>query len=215
MLFCSFCGSSLAIESGGGPEHLILPHTRNDRNAELALKSFLAEKSLARARGMITEFFFVPFLMIENEKGKMFTLPAPGAPSWLSPLPFPPAGDYSYFDKSLAGDEKVITCREVPPEAHQLIHIPVYRIKYKSSGSGYRATVIGESLLVLAEDLPPAMPAPVSVPNILAAAGLFTIFLILGKFAGSWPGRIAMIILGAAAGYGAFTLRERMLGGAK
>ena len=53
MLFCEYCGSSLALERNGGPEHLILPHERNDKTAGEALRSLLAEKNMARPKDKI------------------------------------------------------------------------------------------------------------------------------------------------------------------
>ncbi len=211
MLFCGYCGSALAIESGNAPEHLILPHERNDRHAEQALRSLLTEKRLARPADIKVEFCYVPFVIAESDNGGMRTLPAPGAPSWAKPLPFPPAGNYSFFEPGLAGKEKVFEIREVPAATRQLLHLPVYRIAYRSAGGGYSAVVAGESLLVISEKFPPAAGAPASIPNMLAAACLFAAFLFIGRIAAGWAGRAVFIFLAASAGYGFFSLRERMM----
>ncbi|HSG27158.1 MAG TPA: hypothetical protein VLA34_01670, partial [Candidatus Krumholzibacterium sp.] len=213
MLHCSYCGSSLAIETGGGPEHLILPHERNDDHAARALTSLLVRKRLARAKDMKIEFAYVPFVMIEGEKGRVHTMPAPGAPAWALPLPFPPAGNYSFFDPSLAAKEKIVEIREEPKEALRILHIPLYKISYRAAGGKYRAVVTGESLLVQAKEFPPGQAAGLSVPNVLAAAVVFVTLMFAGRLGGNWMARALVVMAAAGAGFTGFTVRRRMVRG--
>ena len=106
MLFCSFCGSALAIERTESPEHLILPHKRNDRGAGEALRSYLLSRKRGKPEVLKTDFAFAPFLLIEDENGDTDLVPAPG--SMETRIPYPPAGNYHFFDDSLADGEKVI-----------------------------------------------------------------------------------------------------------
>ncbi|MBU8922904.1 MAG: hypothetical protein KOO63_13895 [Bacteroidales bacterium] len=212
MLFCEYCGSSLAVEKQGGAEHLFLPHERNDKTAGKALRSLLTEKNLARPKDMKIEFSYIPFVMIESDRGKMHTMPAPGAPSWAMPIPFPPAGNYSFFDESLASKEKVYSARETPADAHKTLHLPVYRIRYRAVGRKFKALVVGESLLVLAKEFPPGMPAPLSIPNMIVAGSLFAGFLIAGRFMGGWGSRVGLIIIVSTIAYAIFSIRERVMG---
>ena len=212
MLFCEYCGSSLAVERQGGAEHLILPHERNDKTAGEVLRSLLIEKRLARPKNMKIEFSYIPFVMIESDRGKMHTMPAPGAPSWAMPVPFPPAGNYSFFNESLASKEKVYPAKETPDEAHKLLHLPVYKIKYRAAGRKFRAIVVGESLIVLAKEFPPGMPAPLSIPNMIAAGSIFTGLLMAGHFMSGWGSRIGLIIIVSTISYAIFSIRERVMG---
>ncbi|MCK4538307.1 MAG: hypothetical protein KAV42_05865 [Candidatus Krumholzibacteria bacterium] len=212
MLFCEYCGSSLAVEKQDGPEHLILPHERNDKVAGEALRSLLTEKKLARPKDMKIEFSYIPFVMIENDRGKMQTMPAPGAPSWAMPIPFPPAGNYSFFDEALTSDEKFHPVKETPADAHKTLHLPVYRISYRAVGRKFRALVIGGSLLVLAKGLPHGMPAPLSIPNMIAAGSIFTGLLMAGRFMSGWSSRIGLIIIVSTIAYAIFSIRERVMG---
>jgi hypothetical protein len=211
ILLCGYCGSSLALETRDAPEHLILPHERNDGHAELALRSLLTARKLARPADIKIEFSFVPYAIAGGSDGKARAVPAPGAPSWARPLPFPPAGNYSFFKKDLAGKEKVFDLRSVPEEARQLLHLPLYRIKYRAAGGKYDALVAGESLMTISDKFPPEVPAPASVPNMIAAACLFTVFLLIGRLASGWAARFVFVLLAASAGYVFFSLRERMI----
>ncbi|MBN2070034.1 MAG: hypothetical protein JW814_01150 [Candidatus Krumholzibacteriota bacterium] len=210
MLFCAYCGCSLVVEETRLCEHLILPHERNDKTAQQALVSFLNMKSLARAKEMKIEFAFVPYLMIEDDREKMRTLPAPGAPSWSLPLPHPPSGNYSFFDAELAGKEKTFMPKELPGESRKLLHIPLYRIRYKAAGEEYEALVTAENLFVIASTLPPPRPSSVNTTNILMAAILFTAFLFIGRLGNGLAGRLGYIMLAATAGFAIVSIRERM-----
>ena len=106
MLFCSFCGSALAIERTESPEHLILPQKRHDRGAEEALRSYLLSKKRGRPEVKKTIFTFTPFLLVEDDKGKTHLVPASG--SMETSISYPPAGNYHYFDETLAEGEAII-----------------------------------------------------------------------------------------------------------
>jgi hypothetical protein len=105
MLFCSFCGSALTIERTEAPEHLILPHKRNDRSAEETLRSHLLSKKRGRPEVKKTLFAFAPFLLVENEKGDTDLAPASG--NVETSIPYPPAGNYRFFDEALADGETI------------------------------------------------------------------------------------------------------------
>ena len=104
MLFCSFCGSALVVERSEGPEHLILPHERSDRKAGDALRSYLLSKGRGKAVVTKVDFAFVPYLLLEDGKGATGLVPATGSID----IPYPPAGNYRFFDGELAGGERVV-----------------------------------------------------------------------------------------------------------
>jgi hypothetical protein len=106
MLFCSFCGSALVIERSEGPEHLILPHKRNDRSAGDALGSYLLSKGRGRPEVTKVVFAFTPYLLVEDEQGDTDLTPATGSADVS--VPYPPAGNYRFFDESLAEGERII-----------------------------------------------------------------------------------------------------------
>ncbi|MDD3642710.1 MAG: hypothetical protein PHQ19_04510 [Candidatus Krumholzibacteria bacterium] len=214
MLFCSFCGSALALEERTGPERLILPHERNDRLAADALRSHLSIAGRAAPGEIRVEFSYVPFLMIENEKGDPVASPCRGAPSGTGPIPAPPAGDYRFFDDSLAGGEKIVPFDPADADAPgvlRVLHLPLYRLLYRAGGKKRRALVMGESLYVYADDLPPRRaPAP-SAPGLVAALALTAAFLLVGRLGHSLPARGLVIAAAAAAGWAVFALRSRMV----
>ncbi len=210
MLFCSYCGSALALGDTEGIKHLILPHKRNDKNAREALVSLLTKKKMARPKDIKVEFAFVPYLMIEDKKGKMRTFPAPGAPSWAAPLPFPPSGNYCFFDEALSENEKTVPLKEVPKDAHKILHLPLYRIGYNAAGEKWDAIVTGENLLVISADFPPRVPSSLNTVNVLCAAALFVAFLFVGRLGHGLAGRLAFIMIAASAGFAWFKIRERM-----
>ena len=214
MLFCSYCGSALAIEEDRGPERLILPHKRSDRNAEEALRSFLAEKSLAPPRDVKVNFAYIPYTMLEDDRGRLFGQPGRGAWPEVGPLPFPPAGEYRFFDEQLASGEKVVTLDEdtdTVAAATRILFLPVYRVNYKAAGGKYRALIMGESYYVFADSLPPERPRGISVPNILAASAMAVFFLFVGKLGHSHAARVLVISAAALAGWAAFSFRERLV----
>ncbi len=213
MLFCSYCGSALAVEEDKGPERLILPHKRNDRHAEEALRSFLASMSLASPKDIKLDFAYIPYTMLEDDRGRLFGQPGRGTWPELGPLSFPPAGEYRFFDESLAGEETVFTHDEEPEtlaQAARILFLPVYRVRYRAAGKKYRALIMGESYYVFADVLPQKRPTPVSVPNILAAASMAVAFLFIGKLGHGAAARMIVIMTAALIGWGAFSLKTRI-----
>jgi hypothetical protein len=208
MLFCSFCGCALAIESVRGPEHLILPHKRNDRNADEVLRSYLLSKNRGRAGDIKIQFSYVPFAMLEEEDGRTRTIPANESVQVI--LPFPPAGNYSFFDEELAGKEKIIPIERIEKDTVKILHLPLYRIRYRLGGSEWEASVVGESWQVLADELPAKRPTPLNLPNVLAATGLFAIYLFIGESVSGWGAKLAVLAAASTAGLTIFSLRERM-----
>ena len=214
MLFCSYCGSALAVEEDRGPERLILPHTRNDRHTEEALRSFLSAKSLASPKDIKLDFAYIPYTMLEDDRGRLFGQPGRGSWSETGPLSFPPAGEYRFFDESLAGGEKVFPLDEEPEtlaQATRILFLPLYRVRYRAAGKKYRALIMGESYYVFADSVPPGRPSAVSMPNMIAAASIAVVYLFAGKLGHSTAARILVIMIAALAGWGAFSLRSRMV----
>ena len=180
---------------------------------EEALRSFLAAKSLASPKDIKLDFAYIPYTMLEDDRGHLFGQPGRGTWPELGPLTFPPAGSYRFFDESLAGEEKVFPHDEEPKtlaEAARILFLPVYRARYRTAGKKFRALIMGESYYVFADILPPKRPASVSVPNILAAASMAVIFLFIGKLGHSTAARILVIMTAALLGWGAFTLKARI-----
>ncbi|MBN2184751.1 MAG: hypothetical protein JW746_05440 [Candidatus Krumholzibacteriota bacterium] len=210
MLFCTYCGSALAIGDNDWKEHLMLPHKRDDKSAKEALASFINRKNLAAPKEIKVEFAYIPYLMIEDDREKMRTLPAPGAPSWSLPLPFPPSGNYCFFDKDLAGDENIVVPKEIPEDSWKILHVPVYRIRYSAAGENYEAIVTGENLLVISEHLPPPKPSSVNTANIFLAAVLFVVFLFAGRFGSGFLGRLGYIMLTATLGFSGMSIWEKV-----
>ncbi len=215
MLVCSYCGSALGLGGSHGPEHLILPHEKNESAAEAVLRSFLAERRLARPSDIKVEFMYVPYVIVEDGRGGMLAAPSRGAPSWASGLPFPPAGDYSFFKEEYANGEKVIPFSGTDDKILRILHIPVYHFRYRAAGKKWDAAVFGESMLVTSGAFPPSRPGLLSIPNILGALALFTLFLFIGRFGAGFAGRFLLVAIAALAGYAAFSIRERITGRAE
>ena len=211
VLFCSYCGSTLALEDNGGPEHLILPHKRNDRNAEETLRSFLLNKSRARPRDVKVNFQYVPFLMIEDDKGRVRTMPALNKSAVPDDLPYPPAGSYRFFDETLADEEKVLPVEKSENGTIKILPLPLYQVSYSAGSAEYEAAVIGESWQVLAGELPPESPVTLNMNNVLAAAGLFVVYLFIGKAAPSWPGRLAILLAASTVGITIYYLHGKLV----
>jgi hypothetical protein len=152
--------------------------------------------------------------MLEDDRGHLFG--QPGRRTWpeTGPLSFPPAGEYRFFDESLASGEKVFTLDEEPEtlaQASRILFLPVYRVRYTAAGGKYRALIMGESYYVFADSLPPERPATASLSNLIAAASMAVVYLFVGKLGHSTAARILVIMAAALAGWGAFSLRSRMV----
>ncbi len=213
MLFCVYCGSSLAIGGGEKSEHLILPHKRNDRIAEEALRSFLAGRGLARPREIETGFSYIPYTTGEDDKGRPVLLPASREADPTGVLAFPPAGNYRYFDEEAAGKETIVQPGGEIPRGVKMLHLPVYEISYRAGGGRWKAAVMGESLFVYADEFPPAQTAPLSATNMLAASCLFVLYLFAGRLGHGWAGRLLVTSAAAALGFVGFTIRRRIFDG--
>ena len=209
MLFCSFCGSALAIQKERGLEHLILPHERNDKSAGEALRSYLMSKRRGRCEIGEIRFAYLPFVLVEEENGRTNVIPASGE-AWAS-VSYPPSGNYQFFDETIAGNEKVVPLSDEAVEGERLLHLPVYEVSYKAGGFMGSAAVIGGSWQVQLEDLPPETGEPFDFSRALKAAALFTLFLFIGKLTTGWLGRFALTMATAAAGYAIITIRERVV----
>jgi hypothetical protein len=214
MLFCSFCGSALVIDEKGGPEHLILPHKRNDGFAKAALRSFLVRRGLSRPQKIKISFSYVPYIMAEDDRGRLIGRPCKGAPPEAGPLPFPPAGEYRFFDEELAVGEKVIPIDKTaddPAEGCKILHLPLYRLEYRSSGRKFSALVMGENFYVYADELPEPGAPSVDFVNLLIAFSLFIVFLLAGRLGNSAASRALVIAAAGAAGWTVFKVRERLV----
>ncbi|HVO77129.1 MAG TPA: hypothetical protein VMT60_04005 [Candidatus Bathyarchaeia archaeon] len=209
MLACTYCGAALALEAPRGPEHLILVHTRKDAAAENTLRSFLIENERRRPVNMMTEFAFIPFAMMEDADGKPSVVPASKSLTVRGGVPYPPAGQYRFFDESSAAGQKVISVEDAPADAVRIIHLPVYAIRYEAGKWKGSAAIVGESWQTIARELPPERPRVLNVGLLLAAAGLFAVYLVLGKIASSLLARVALIMAASGCGYVVFSLRER------
>ncbi|UCF06480.1 MAG: hypothetical protein JSV33_05490 [bacterium] len=211
ILACSYCGSALAIEDASTPEHLILPHTRNDRYAQDALQSFLLSRNRGKPNIQEIEFGYLPFLMMEDEKGRMKTASASKRASFIDSIPNPPAGNYHFFDEQLAGDEKVVPADRSEDGTIRILHLPLYRITYSVGGDEWEATVMGESWQIFADELPQEGSFTLNTTYLLLAAGLFLVFLVIGKLISHWPARLVVLLLVSTTGFTAYTLRERLV----
>jgi len=209
ILACSYCGSALAIGKAPGPEHLILVHTRDDRAAESVLRSFLLEKNRKRPVGTAIDFSFVPYAMIETGDGETSIVPACASLAPQGGVPYPPAGEYRFFDESCAPSEKIVPADRIDKDAIRVVHLPVYGIRYGAGGWKGTAAVVGESRQVIAAELPPERPRALSVGLFLAAALLFAAYLMIGKFASGALGRLALIMAASSGGYALFTIHEK------
>lgn len=209
MLFCSFCGSALAIQKEKGLEHLILPHERNDKSAGEALRSYLLSKRRGRCDIVKTDFAYLPFVLVEEENGRINVVPASNE-TWAS-VSYPPSGNYQFYDETIAGKEKVIPLSGDAVEGERLLHLPVYDVSYKVGRFEGKAVVMGGSWQVKADDLPPETGESFDFSRALKAAALFTSFLFIGKLAPGWLARFALTAIAAAAGYAIITIRERMV----
>lgn len=209
MLACSYCGSALAIDKTPGPEHLILVHARDDRAAESVLRSFLMEKNRKRPVRTAIDFSFVPYAMIENDDGEASIAPACASSAPQGGVPYPPAGEYRFFDESCAPPGKIVPADRIDTDAIRIVHLPVYGIRYETGEWKGTAAVVGESWQVIAADLPPERPRAMSVGLFIATALLFAAYLVIGKFAPNALGRLALIMAASSAGYALFTIYEK------
>ena len=209
MLFCSYCGSALAIREQRGLEHLILPHERSDRGAEEALGSFLLSKRRGRCEVTETRFAYLPFVLAEDDRGRLRVIPA-SKERWAT-VSYPPSGNYRFFDETVAGNETVVPVADDRVEGERLLHLPVYRLSYRAGRFTGQAAVIGGSWQVLADDLPPAAGESFDFSRALIAGALFAAFLFIGKLSPNWMARLVITMAVAAGGYAAVALRERVV----
>jgi hypothetical protein len=209
MLACSYCGSALAIDKAPGPEHLILVHKRDDRAAESALRSFLIEKDLKRPVGAAIDFSYVPYTMIEAGDGETSIAPACASHAPQGGLHYPPAGEYRFFDESIATSERIVPVDRIDKDAIRIVHLPVYGIRYEAGDWKGRAAVVGESWQVIAAELPPERPRTMNLGLLVAAASLFAAYLVIGRFASGVLGRLVLIMAASSAGYALFNIYER------
>jgi len=211
MLFCSFCGSALTIEKKKGPEHLILPHKRNDKHAGETLRSWLLSKNRPQPKNIKLEFSYLPFLMIEDDKGKTATVHAAGAPAIAGNLPYPPAGNYRFFDETLAGEEKVVQFERIEEGTLRILHLPVYAAQYSAAGGHWEASIIGESWQMLSDEIPDERSADLDFKHVFFAACLFMVYLIIGKAAPSALSRFALIFTAGSLGFLGYFLRTKLV----
>ena len=161
MLVCAYCGSTLAVRERSEPEHLILPHRRNDALAALALRSHLSAAGRAAPRDVRVEFSYVPYAFSADDDRAGAGSPCAGEPPGAGRVTSPPAGDYRFFDRALAGGETVAEPARIDPadaQAVRILYLPLYQVAYRAAGEEYRASVMGESLHVYADALPRRRP---------------------------------------------------------
>ena len=206
---CNYCGSSLAVRESHF-ERLILPHSRDDEIAEDMLRSFLLRRGYSPPRELRTEFSYVPYSVIEDRSGGNSCIPSRGAPAALNPLADIPAGDYCFFDREHASGEKIVSSTGRDSRASREIHIPVYIIFFRLEGRRTKAVVTGESWQVQMERVPTRKERSLEISTLLPAAGLFVIYLLIGKLGGSMPGRLALIAAAASAAWAAYRIREKV-----
>ncbi len=210
MLACSYCGAALALETPAGPEHLILVHTRNDGAAGRALRSHLIEKERRQPLAMSTDFAYVPFGLVETPDGKTSVAPAARTGEFPGGVPYPPAGEYRYFEESRADGAAIAPIEKAPEHSLRIVHLPVYTIRYEAGDWKGRAAVVGESWQVIAAELPPEKRRVMNPGLVIAAAALFTGYLLAGRLAANTLARLAIILAASTAAYAIFALRERM-----
>jgi len=216
MLFCSFCGSALVIERSDGPEHLILPHERNDRSAGDALRSYLLSKGRGTPEVTKVAFAFIPFLLVEEENGE--TGLAPASDETTVSMPYPPAGNYRFFDESIAAGERIVPIDGSHEGAEgakivKILHLPLYNVEYRCGRFEGTAAIVGGSWHVDLSGLPAEGQVELKSSNLLVLAALFTAFLFIGAAAPNWAMRFVYIFLSAAAGFVFFRIRDRMVSG--
>jgi hypothetical protein len=210
MVACSFCGAALALDKPRGAERLILAHKKNNAAAEDALESFLLGNKRKGATAQTTEFAYLPFSVTEEADGKTVVAAASTAGALHGGTPYPPTGDYRFFDESCAAGEKIVPADKMETGTATIIHLPVYTIRYEVGRWHGRAAVIGESWQVIAEKLPPERPRAMKVGVFLGATGLFVAYLIIGRFASNFLGRLLLIVGASGGGYFLFSLHERV-----
>ncbi len=209
ILACSYCGSALAVEKEAGPEHLVLVHARDDRAAESVLRSFLIERKCRRPVVAAIDFSYVPYAMIETDAGETSTAPACSSGAPPGGVPYPPAGEYRFFDESNPPAGRIVPADRIDTDAIRIVHVPVYRIRYGAGDWKGSAAVVGESWQTIAAALPPERPRALRLGLLVAAAALFATYLVIGKFASSALARLALIMAASGCGYALFTIHER------
>lgn len=209
MLACSYCGSALAVEKEAGPEHLILAHTRDDGAAESVLRSFLLERNRRRPVVAGIDFSYVPYATIETDAGETSVAAACASGAPPGGVPYPPAGEYRFFDESNPPAGGILPADRVEAGAIRIVHLPVYRIRYAAGDWKGSAAVVGESWQTIAAVLPPERPRALRLGLLAAAAALFAAYLAIGTFASSALARLALIMAASGIGYALFTIHER------
>jgi len=210
MLRCVYCGSTLAVRDEEF-EHLILPHRRDDSTAEDMLCSFLLKRGCPAPDDIETEFSFVPFWVIEDESGGASCIPAAGAPRGVGPLADIPPGDYCFFDEKLASGENLIQAAGRDDRACRMIHLPLYLISFRMEKKRVYAVITGENWHVQMEKVPARRNKSMDIASLLPAAGLFIIYLLAGKLAGSLMARLGLIAAASAAGYSVYRIRDKVV----
>jgi hypothetical protein len=147
--------------------------------------------------------------MIETGDGETSIAPACASLAPQGGVPYPPAGEYRFFDESGAPSEKIVPADQIDKDAIRIVHLPIYGIRYEAGGWKGKAAVVGESWQVIAAELPPERPRALNLGILVAAAFLFAAYLVIGKFASGVLGRLALIMGASSAGYALFSIYEK------
>ncbi len=212
-LVCSYCGSSLAIARNESQEieHLLLVHTRNDRLAEAALRSHIAENKRKAPSKISIDFSIVPYFLLEDESGTTILRRASGKACCDKVAPYPPSGKYRYIGSEEA-KELLRFELEHCSGARRVLYLPVYSLRYECGKWEGRAEVIGESLQVIAEKLPDRMAERADLGLIARALLLCVAYYLLARAIPNFMARTFAVSLAALLLYSIYIVRERAKG---
>ncbi|OQX84102.1 MAG: hypothetical protein B6D63_05245 [Candidatus Latescibacteria bacterium 4484_7] len=222
ILRCEYCGNSLSIERGKGPEHLVLLHERDDKMAIEAATSFIMEKTKRTVTCTGTSLHLVPFVVKGNS-------PSGTSEAATSKKPFSglrvvqPAGRFVFFEDFITQATEGKTFQKSDTEAYEtirfegnasgalrIVHIPIYIVSYRCGNREGEALVTAESWQVTDSDLPPAMEKEFDTSKLILPVSLFLIFTAAGFTAKSFFAGALLVIGGSGLSYLILALRQRL-----
>lgn len=188
MVECPFCNSRLFVDLGRSVLHYRVEPVLDERRARETLASALRRRQPgAPPRLGAAVLLHLPFWATETASGKRLRCAVALVPEVLRAPPMP-AADLIFFepDESLEGQvvypDDHLTAPAGPsdagPSRPDLVHLPFYRLSYRSDAGTFEAHVDATSGRVCADEWPPVQSGAGDRPFVLMLAGVGTVFLL-------------------------------------
>jgi DNA-directed RNA polymerase subunit RPC12/RpoP len=185
---CPFCNSRLFVDLGRSVLHYRVRPVLDERRARGSLSSALRRRQPgAQPRVGPAALLHLPFWATETASGKRLRCAVALVPEAVRTLPMP-ASDLVFFDADEMPEGQVVYPDEhltAPPGTQgpagarpDLVHLPFYRLSYKSGAGSFEAHVDAVSGRVCADEWPPIQGGGGDRPFALALAGVGAIFLL-------------------------------------